>query len=72
MSYASQSWPESTYEIETDRFGNYTIRSAGRVVKRVTSLTEYVGKPKWGSKELELKAVEDAKAAIDGFRSPVG
>ena len=25
----------------------------------------YVGKPRWGSRKLELAAIEDAKAAID-------
>jgi hypothetical protein len=72
ISYVSESWPDTTYEIETDRFGNYTIRTGGRVIKRVTSVTEYLGKPKWGSKKLEMSAVEDAKAAIAGFRSAAG
>ena len=72
ITYASESWPETTYEIESDRFGNYTIRAAGKVVKRVTSVTAYLGRPKWGSKKLELNAIEDAKAAIARFRSPGG
>lgn len=72
ITYVSETWPDTTYEIETDRFGNYTIRSGGRVIKRVTSVTEYLGKPKWGSKKLEQSAIEDAKAAIAAFRSPVG
>ena len=66
----SESWPETTYEIESDRFGNYTIKVEGRVIKRVTSVTEYLGRPKWGSKKLELNAIEDAKAAIAKFKSP--
>ena len=72
MTYASEAWPDTTYEIETDRFGNYTIRTGGRVIKRVTSVTEYLGRPKWGSKKLELSALEDAKAAIAAFKSPAG
>ena len=72
ISYVSETWPDTTYEIETDRFGNYTIRSGGRVLKRVTSVTQYLGKPKWGSKKLELSAIEDAKAAIAAFKSPAG
>jgi hypothetical protein len=72
MTYASPTWPDSTYEIESDRFGNYTIRTGGRVIKRVTSVTEYLGKPKWGSKKLEANAIEDAKAAIEAFKTPAG
>jgi hypothetical protein len=72
ISYVSESWPDTTYEIESDRFGNYTIRAGGRVIKRVSSVTEYLGRPKWGSKKLELNAIEDAKAAIARFKSPSG
>jgi len=72
ITFVSETWPDTTYEIETDRFGNYTIRTGGRVVKRVTSLKQYLGKPKWGSKKLELSAIDDAKAAIAAFKSPVG
>jgi hypothetical protein len=72
ITYVSEAWPETTYEIESDRFGSYTIRTGGRVVKRVTSITEYLGRPKWGSKKLELNAIEDAKAAIARFKSPSG
>jgi len=72
ITYVSPSWPETTYEIESDRFGNYTIRAAGRVIKRVTSVSDYLGRPKWGSKKLESNAIEDAKAAIAKFRSPFG
>jgi len=72
ITYASEFWPETSYEIDSDRFGNYTIRSEGRVIKRVTSVSEYLGKPKWGSKKLEVNAIEDAKAAIAKFRSPSG
>ncbi|GAB3760532.1 hypothetical protein GCM10028796_09310 [Ramlibacter monticola] len=72
ITYVSETWPETTYEIESDRFGSYTIRADGRVIKRVTAVTEYLDKPKWGSKKLELNAIEDAKAAIARFRSPTG
>jgi hypothetical protein len=72
ITYASKSWPDTTYEIEADRFGNYTVRTGGRVVKRVTSVMDYFGKPRWGSRKLELNAIEDAKAAVDAFRSPAG
>lgn len=72
ITHASESWPDTTYEIESDRFGNYTIRTGGRVIKRVTSISEYLGKPKWGSKKLEWNAIEDAKTAIAKFRSPAG
>jgi hypothetical protein len=70
--YVRENWPDTTFEIETDRFGNYTIRSGGRVIKRVTSLAKYLGRPTWGSKKLELSAVDDAKAAIAAFRSAAG
>lgn len=53
------------YEIESDRHGSYTIRQDGRVVKRVTAVTQYMGRPAWGSRKLELAAIEDAKAAIE-------
>ena len=57
------------YEIDADRFGNYTVKQGGRVVKRVTSVTDYVGKPRWGSRKLEMNAIEDAKRAIEGFKT---
>ena len=72
ITYVSETWPEITYEIESDRFGSYTIRAEGRVIKRVTAVTDYLDKPKWGSRKLELNAIEDAKAAIGRFRSPMG
>ena len=61
----------SAYEIEADRQGNYTIRCGGRVVKRVTSVTSYVGRPRWGSRKLELAAIEEAKAAIEAHHALV-
>lgn len=57
----------AAYEIEADRFGSYTIRQGGKVVKRVTALSEYIGKPRWGSKRLQRNALEDAKAAIESL-----
>ena len=72
ISHVSATCPDTTYDIESDRFGNYTIRVGGRVIKRVTSVSDYLGKPKWGSTKLELNAIEDAKAAIERFRSPTG
>jgi hypothetical protein len=38
----------------------------------VTSVTNYVGKPRWGSKRLELSAIEDAKAAVEAFHASEG
>ena len=57
-----------TYAIEADRHGNYTIRLEGKVVKRVSALAQYLGKPRWGSKRLEEEAIRDAQRAIEGFR----
>ncbi|HEX2547221.1 MAG TPA: hypothetical protein VHL79_20225 [Ramlibacter sp.] len=65
VEYTSRDGAGPKYEIEADRHGSYTIRREGRVLKRTTSLTEYVGRPRWGSRKLELAAIEDAKAAID-------
>ena len=72
ITYVRSAWPDTIYDIEADRFGNYTIRADGKVIKRVSSITSYLGKPKWGSKKLELNALEDAKAAIETFRTPHG
>lgn len=64
MTYGDQAAQGEAYEIEADRHGNYTIRLEGKVVKRVTSLTNYVGRPKWGSRKLEMGAIEEAKGLI--------
>ena len=69
IAYASTAGTGPTYEIETDRHGSYTIRLSGQVVKRVTSVTSYVGRPRWGSRRLELTAIEEAKAAIDAHHA---
>lgn len=57
------------YAIEADRHGNYTIRLEGKVIKRVSALARYVGKPRWGSRKLEEDAIRDAQQAIEGFRA---
>lgn len=61
-----------TYDLESDRHGNYTIKLGGKVLKRVTVLSRYVGKPRWGSKKLEADAIEDAKLAVEAFKTEEG
>jgi len=68
ITYVSNAGAGPAYEVEADRHGNYTIRTGGKVVKRVTSVTNYVGKPRWGSRKLELDAIEEAKAAIESMK----
>ncbi|MBG9390658.1 hypothetical protein [Caenimonas aquaedulcis] len=70
IAYASRDGQGPSFEIEADRHGSYTIRQDGKVVKRVTALTQYAGRPRWGSKKLELRAIEDAKAAAEALRLP--
>lgn len=72
VEYVSKDTGGQTYEIEADRHGNYSIRRAGKVVKRVSSVSSYLDKPRWGSKKLELAAIEDAKAAIDAHHRAEG
>jgi hypothetical protein len=72
ITYAGKDGCGPSYEVESDRHGNYTIRAAGKVVKRVTAITSYVGRPRWGSKKLEQDAIEDAKAVIDANLEPRG
>ena len=67
--YASMGGSGPTYEIEADRHGNYTIRQDGRVLKRVTSVSNYVGRPLWGSRRLQRAAIEEAKAAIEAHHA---
>lgn len=67
--YVSMGGNGPTYEIESDRHGNFTIRQGGRVVKRVSSVSSYPGKPRWGSKKMELAAIEEGKALIDAHHS---
>ena len=67
--YAANGGAGPTYEIEADRQGNFTIRREGKLLKRVSSVTNYVGKPRWGSRKLELAAIEDAKGVIDSYHA---
>jgi hypothetical protein len=67
VTYVSKAGSGPTYEIESDRHGSYTIRCDGRVLKRVTSVSSYPGKPRWGSRKMEETAVEEAKALIDAY-----
>lgn len=69
FTYAANAGAGPTYEIESDRHGNYTIMHEGKVVKRVTSVTNYVGRPRWGSRKLEQSAMEEAKAVIDAHHA---
>ena len=39
---------------------------------RTHDLASYRGKPTWGSRKLEEDAIEDAKKAIEGFRTETG
>ncbi len=55
------------YEIEADRHGSYAIKLNGKLVKRVTALTDYPGKPKWGSRKLEAEAIEDGRRDVDAL-----
>jgi hypothetical protein len=70
--YTRQSAGGLTYEIEVDRHGSYAIMLNEKVLKRVTALPSYVGKPRWGSKKLEADAAGDAKRAIEAFKTDVG
>ncbi len=72
VSYTRSKGAGLTYEIEADRHGNYTIELNGKVVKRVSSLSNYLGKPRWGSKQLETDAIEDAKQSIEALKTDHG
>lgn len=61
-----------SYEIDADRHGSYTISLQGKVIKRVSALADYLDKPKWGSRQLEAGAIEDAKNAIESLRTDGG
>ena len=67
ITHVSPARPDTAYEIEADRHGNYSIRLDGKVIKRVSSLKSYAGKPRWGSKALELSAIDDARSVIDAL-----
>jgi hypothetical protein len=68
--YISHGGSGPEFEIEADRHGSYTIRQDGKVIKRVTSLRQYLGRPRWGTRELELAAIEEAKASIEAQHVP--
>lgn len=72
ITYTRQKGAGLTYDIEVDRHGTYAIKLNEKVLKRVTAVSNYLGKPKWGSKKLEADAAEDAKRAIEGFKTDVG
>lgn len=72
VSYTRSKGNGLTYDIEADKHGNYTVKLNGKVIKRVTALANYLGKPRWGSKRLEADAIEDAKKAIEGFKTDEG
>jgi hypothetical protein len=72
ISYTRSTGAGLTYDIEADKHGNYTVKLNGKVIKRVTALSNYLGKPRWGSKKLEADANEDAKKAIEGFKTDAG
>lgn len=63
--YTPSTAPDRTFEIESDRHGSYTVMLDGKVVKRVTALANYLGRPRWGSKRLEVDAIKDGKQAVD-------
>lgn len=67
LTYTPQSQPGTEFEIEADRHGSYAIRLNGKVIRRVTALPDYLGKPKWGSRRLEAGAIEDAKRDIEAL-----
>jgi hypothetical protein len=68
MMYTPQPGTGPEFEIEADRHGSYTIKLDGKVVRRVTALTNYLGRPRWGSRKLEAEAIQDAKRDIDMHR----
>jgi hypothetical protein len=68
VEYSRNEGAGPTYEIDADRHGNYTIKLQGKVIKRVTVLSSYQGKPRWGSSKLEADAIEDAKRAIESLK----
>lgn len=71
IAYVSKGGTGPTYEIEADRHGSYTIRHEGRVMKRVTAVSNYVGRPRFGSRKLELAAIEEAKSVIEAHHALV-
>ena len=72
VSYTRTKGAGLTYDIEADRHGNYAVLLDGKVVKRVTALSNYLGKPRWGSKQLEVDAIKDAKQSIEELKTDHG
>lgn len=72
MTYTRSKGAGLSYEIDADRHGSYTISLHGKVIKRVSALANYLDKPKWGSRQLEAGAIEDARNAIEAFRTDEG
>jgi hypothetical protein len=72
LSYTPTNGAGLTYDIDADRHGNYTVKLDGKVVKRVSALPAYLGKPRWGSKQLEVDAVADAKQSIEALKTDHG
>ena len=71
-SYTRSKGAGLTYDIDADRHGNYTVKLDGKVVKRVTALPAYLDKPRWGSRQLEVDAVADAKQSIESLKTDHG
>jgi len=69
ITYAALGGAGPAYEIEADRHGSYTIRQDGVVLKRVTSITHYPGKPLWGSRRLAEAALREAQATIESHHA---
>ena len=57
MIYSPANGDGAPFEIEADRHGSYSIRFDGKVIRRVTAITSYPGRPRWGSRKLELEAI---------------
>jgi hypothetical protein len=68
--YSPSSDSQLSYQIEADRHGSYTILLQGKVIRRVTALTNYLDKPRWGSRKLEAEAIQDAKCYVESLSAP--
>ncbi len=60
----------AAYEIDADRHGSYTIRLNRKVIRRVTAVTTYLDRPRWGSRKLESEALSDAKCYLESLAAP--
>jgi hypothetical protein len=72
IEYTRQKGKKLTYVIDTDKHGNYSVTLDRKVVKRLTVPSNYLGKPRWGTKKLEADAIEDAKKAIEAMKTDEG